>query len=632
MKFPLLPFAGMLCLFFGLASLPVRAAEPELVFSVKTWEGEYRSEDIPGGVKSTPALGAIYTMGADGTGLKQIIAPALLSDYPTISPDGQWIYFQSKRTGHHEVYRCKRDGTETASVTPVDKLNEQLKSAASPFVIKDAYGYDFSQDGTRMVFTVHDGASGRVVLAKSDGSSPSYIAPGRGYIYMARLDPTNERVVYSGPARGYRLQLAKLPDGEPVELTPDHPESFVPQFTPDGKTIVFTRRDGNVYRIGTDGKNLKRLTEANNYVEFRLSPKDTHGSTDGPDISPDGKKIAFISRKAGVPNVFTMNVDGTDQRQITSRTTPCGRVRFSPDSQQIAFVSFEGKYPQLFTVAATGGEPRQLTRLDGGVYFVKWAPAANIKTGNSPSAKRPAATKALPLPGEVFSVEGKTAFLIPAKNNTAAKNKPWIWYAPTLPNLPGREERWMFEQFLESGIAIAGIDAGESYGSPDGNKVFSALHQEMTQVRGYSQKPVFLGRSRGGLQTLSWAAANPSKAGAFTGIYPVCNLASYPGIKKAAPAYALSPADLESRLAEFNPLDRLEGLAKAKVPLFAIHGDVDTVVPLEVNSGAVKERYEALGGKMQLIIPKGQGHNMWTGFFQCQELVDFAKAQALKKD
>jgi predicted esterase len=80
---------------------------------------------------------------------------------------------------------------------------------------------------------------------------------------------------------------------------------------------------------------------------------------------------------------------------------------------------------------------------------------------------------------------------------------------------------------------------------------------------------------------------------------------------------------LATRLTEFNPLDRLAALAKARVPFFAIHGDVDKVVPLEANSGEVKKRYEALGGSMQLSVPSGQGHNMWTGFFQCQELVDF---------
>lgn len=230
--------------------------------------------------------------------------------------------------------------------------------------------------------------------------------------------------------------------------------------------------------------------------------------------------------------------------------------------------------------------------------------------------------KTLPLPGEAFDLSGRPAFLIPAAADPLAAAKPWVWYAPTLPNLPGPEEAWMFERFRAAGIAVAGVDAGESYGSPAGNKVFDALHAEMTR-RGYSAKPVLLGRSRGGLQTLSWAAANPGKAGGFAGIYPVCDLASYPGVAKAAGAYELKAEELERRLKEFNPVDRLAGLAKAKVPLFAIHGDTDMVVPLEANSGRVKERYAGLGRAMTLIVPPGQGHSMWPGFFRCKELVEF---------
>ena len=111
--------------------------------------------------------------------------------------------------------------------------------------------------------------------------------------------------------------------------------------------------------------------------------------------------------------------------------------------------------------------------------------------------------KILPLPGEVFTVSEHTAFIIPGKIGPAAKSKPWVWYAPTLPNLPGNEERWMFEQFIAAGIAIVGIDVGESYGSPAGRKLFTALYDEMTGRRGYSSKPVLMGRSRGGLMTLS---------------------------------------------------------------------------------------------------------------------------------
>jgi hypothetical protein len=52
------------------------------------------------------------------------------------------------------------------------------------------------------------------------------------------------------------------------------------------------------------------------------------------------------------------------------------------------------------------------------------------------------------------------------------------------------------------------------------------------------------------------------------------------------------------------------------------------VVPLETNSGAVQRRYAALGGKMELVIPQGQGHNMWEGFFRSPELVAFVKTHA----
>jgi len=242
----------------------------------------------------------------------------------------------------------------------------------------------------------------------------------------------------------------------------------------------------------------------------------------------------------------------------------------------------------------------------------------------------PSEQKELPLPGELFPVSGRVAFLIPAPSSSGP-DRPWLWYAPTLPRLPGTAEQWMFERFLAAGIAVAGIDVGESYGSPAGQQLYTALYIEMTERRGYAKKPVLLGRSRGGLMTLAWAAAYPENVAGFVGIYPVCDLTSYPGVAKAAPAYQLNSEALGARLAEFNPIARLASLAQARVPLFAIHGDADTLVPLAQNALALKQRYEALGGKMTLIIPPGQGHSMWPGFFQSEELVEFVIAHAKPK-
>ena len=100
--------------------------------------------------------------------------------------------------------------------------------------------------------------------------------------------------------------------------------------------------------------------------------------------------------------------------------------------------------------------------------------------------------KELILPGEAFLVEGRPAFIFLPPEGKRSKPQPWIMYGPTLPGYPDSHEKWMHEQFLAAGVAVAGIDAGEGYGSPESQAKFSALYTEMTEKRGYAQKPCLL--------------------------------------------------------------------------------------------------------------------------------------------
>lgn len=236
-------------------------------------------------------------------------------------------------------------------------------------------------------------------------------------------------------------------------------------------------------------------------------------------------------------------------------------------------------------------------------------------------------SKALPLPGEAFQIDGHDAFVILPPD--AKDNIPWVWYAPTLRGLPAQSEVWMFEQFLAKGIAIAGIDVGESFGSPDGSVLYAAFYEYLVARRQFREKPCLLARSRGGLMLYSWAAEHPQAVGGVVGIYPVCNIASYPGVAGAASAYGLTAQQLEAELTTYNPIDRLKPLAEAGVPVFHIHGDNDTVVPLEANSAELAKRYREFGGPVEIEVVKGQGHNMWDGWFTSQKLTDFAIARAL---
>src|SRR5258706_11799326 len=188
----------------------------------------------------------------------------------------------------------------------------------------------------------------------------------------------------------------------------------------------------------------------------------------------------------------------------------------------------------------------------------------------------------------------------------------------------------MHEQFLAAGVAVAGLRAGEAYGSPASHRLFDALYRRVNEKRKFAAKPCLFGRSRGGLWVSSWAIANPERVAGIIGIYPVFDFRTYPGLAQAAPAYGLTAAELEARAVEFNPIARIDVLARARVPVSLIHGDVDKVVPLKENSAEFVRRYKEAGAEslVKLIVLPGQGHNFFEGFFHSQELVGFAIARA----
>ena len=237
------------------------------------------------------------------------------------------------------------------------------------------------------------------------------------------------------------------------------------------------------------------------------------------------------------------------------------------------------------------------------------------------------------LNGKSFLLNGRRTFTMTPEQTARNTDKPWIFYGPTLPAYPDKAESWMHERFLKAGIAVAGIDVGEAYGSPKAFPHFEALYQHMV-AQGYSKTPLLLGRSRGGLWVSSWALKHPDRVRAIAGIYPVYDYTTYPGVKRAASAYAISPEELTAQQASLNPVKRAHVLAKARIPVFIIHGTNDNVVPLAANTGALRDAYRsaAAGELIEVIEAEGQGHSFWPGYFHCQELVDFVIERCTRPD
>ena len=234
-----------------------------------------------------------------------------------------------------------------------------------------------------------------------------------------------------------------------------------------------------------------------------------------------------------------------------------------------------------------------------------------------------------------LQVAGHDGYLALPEGADAGQKTPWLWYCPSDYKLPGRLEQWMMKTCLDHGIAVAGIDLKGDFGTPAGRKIQTAFYEELTAKHGLTRKVSMLARSYGGTQMYNWAAGNPDSIACLAGIYPVCNLASYPGLQSAAHKYGMPEEQLARELKNHNPIDRLAALAKAKVPIYHNTGDIDTLVAPKDNTFLVQERYKALGGDMTVTIFEGQGHNYWTGFFEDRKMAEFiikhAKAQALPK-
>ena len=212
----------------------------------------------------------------------------------------------------------------------------------------------------------------------------------------------------------------------------------------------------------------------------------------------------------------------------------------------------------------------------------------------------------------VFECDGRKCFAVEPKQ--PAPGRPWVWRTEFFDAFPAFDLA-----MLEKGWWLVYMDVQNLYGGPEAMKRFDALYGFLTKDHGFSKKPVLEGLSRGGLFAFNWAARRPEAVGAVYGDGAVCDFKSWPGGKGKGPGsrgdwerlqkvYGFRD-EAEALAYRLNPVDNLEPLAKAKIPVVMVTGDADEAVPHDENTLTVKERYEKLGGTVRVFIKPGGKHH-----------------------
>ncbi|MCL5072583.1 MAG: prolyl oligopeptidase family serine peptidase [Actinobacteria bacterium] len=189
---------------------------------------------------------------------------------------------------------------------------------------------------------------------------------------------------------------------------------------------------------------------------------------------------------------------------------------------------------------------------------------------------------------------------------------------------PSTAYNWLFTKLLKFGYCICGIEIGETFGNINGIEIFNKFYEYITLKYSLNKKASLLCQSRGGLMHYNWAVENADKVIAIAGIYPVCNLESWPGLKNVYKFYEYnSVKEMEKNIKKHNPIYRLKQLSDKGIPILHLHGDSDEIVPFEENSLKLIKEYKKIGGIGEVIIIKNEGHSLSSAFFKSKKLLEF---------
>ena len=287
---------------FGTPTLfPTLTITPEDALIPSALPNPGNSADLQGKIVFTcyiQQIDQICLMNADGSGRKQLTSFDATSFYASLSPDGEIIYFVSRKDGAFEIYSMNLKGKD------VERLTR-----------------------------------------------------GIGTVYAPELSPTGERIVFTNNGNG--IWVMRPDGGNPHAIT--QKDDIDPTWSPDGSMIAFaSSRSGKrqLYVMEKNGSDIRQITDLND-----MGGRSTW--------SPDGKWLAFYRGPAGDHNIYIVNVETGEVNRLTNGGDNLG-PSWSPYGNWIAFTSFRDGNNEIYVIHPDGTGLTRLTNSPVSDWQPRW--------------------------------------------------------------------------------------------------------------------------------------------------------------------------------------------------------------------------------------------------------------------
>lgn len=272
---------------------------------------------------------------------------------PSVSPDGRILAFvRSPTIASSDIYLMA-----LASQSDAARLPRRV-------TVENGYLYNpmWTADGRELLYVTYlDGNTVIKRVAIEGTAEPRVVFTVGQWGTSAAISPRGDRLVYAAATEDLDIAGVALPVSseridQPRRIISSTRTDMSPQISPDGRRVAFaSRRSGpmEIWVADRDGANAVRLTSGLLY-------------SGAPRWSPDGQTLVFGSVVDGNDDIFTVSASGGAVRRITDNAGRDVVASWSRDGRSIYFASNRSGTFEIWKTTESGGTPRQIT--NGGGY------------------------------------------------------------------------------------------------------------------------------------------------------------------------------------------------------------------------------------------------------------------------